>query len=257
MKRKTYFAQMISALLVLLCASPFLYILQRSFMDLSGSFSLHAYYQAFWGTSQYLLRFWKSMAMSICIAAGQTLCAVLAGFGFAKFQFPWKRTCFFALTVLMILPLQVTLIPNYMILSQLGMLGTYAALILPAIFAPLGTFLMVRTFRSVPDEILEASRLDGCNTMKMIAFVACPIGRNGVICTFLLAFLDSWNMVEQPIVYLQSFADFPLPVALASVPAQNTTVQLACCVMSAIPPLCLFALFNRELVAGIAVGGEK
>jgi len=257
MRKRSVPGRVLSAVLVLLCVSPFFYLFAGSFFDDAGRVTLRYYYQVFLATPQYLIRFWKSIAMSLCIAAGQTAFAALAGFGFAKCRFRGKNGLFFVLTVLMILPLQVTLIPNYMILSRMGLLDSYAALILPAVFVPLGTYLMTRTFRSVPNDVLEAARLDGCNTARMIVSVACPIGRNGLLCTFLLSFLDGWNMVEQPIVYLNRFTDYPLSVALASAPAEGKTIQLVCCVLSAIPPLLLFALLNRELAEGIVVGGEK
>lgn len=257
MRKRSVPGRVLSAVLVLMCVSPFLYLFAGSFFDDAGRVTLRYYYQVFLATPQYLIRFWKSIAMSLCIAAGQTAFAALAGFGFAKCRFRGKNGLFFVLTVLMILPLQVTLIPNYMILSRMGLLDSYAALILPAVFVPLGTYLMTRTFRSVLNDVLEAARLDGCNTARMIVSVACPIGRNGLLCTFLLSFLDGWNMVEQPIVYLNRFTDYPLSVALASAPAEGKTIQLVCCVLSAIPPLLLFALLNRELAEGIVVGGEK
>jgi len=257
MNKPSPFGRALSALLVLLCVSPFFYILGGSFFDSSGRLTLTGYYQVFLATPQYLIRFWKSIALSLCIAAGQTAFAALAGFGFAKYDFTGKKALFFGLTLLMILPIQVTLIPDYMVLNQLGLLGSYAALVLPALFVPLGTYLMARTFRAVPDDILEAARLDGCKTGTMLLRVACPIARNGLWCTFLLSFLDGWNMVEQPMAYLTSFTDYPLSVALASMPAESHTLQLVCCVLSAIPPLLLFALLNQELAEGIAVGGGK
>lgn len=153
--------------------------------------------------------------------------------------------------------LQVTLVPNYIMLDKLGLLDTYYALVLPMIFVPLGTFIMTQSFQAVPNEIIEAARLDGCGTLKLICRIAVPMNRAGLICTLLLSFLDGWNMVEQPMVYLEDFGRYPISVALASVPPENPTVQLVCCILVALPPLFLFAYFNRELVEGIALGGEN
>ena len=178
-------------------------------------------------------------------------------YGFAKCRFPGKNVLFFLLMVLMIMPLQVTLVPNYIMLDKLGLLDTYYALVLPMIFVPLGTFIMTQSFQAVPNEIIEAARLDGCGTLKLICRIAVPMNRAGLICTLLLSFLDGWNMVEQPMVYLEDFGRYPISVALASVPPENPTVQLVCCILVALPPLFLFAYFNRELVEGIALGGEK
>ena len=162
-----------------------------------------------------------------------------------------------SLLMLMMMPLQVTLVPNYIVLDEMGLLDTYYALVLPAIFVPLGTFIMTQSFRAIPDEIIDAAKLDGCGTFKILTKVAVPMSKSGLVCTMLLSFLDGWNMVEQPIVYLKNFADYPISVALASVPTDDPTVQLVCCILVAIPPLFLFSYYNRELVDGIALVKEK
>ena len=103
----------------------------------------------------------------------------------------------------------------------------------------------------------EAARLDGCGTIGIICRISAPMNRAGMVCTLLLSFLDGWNMVEQPMVYLENFGRYPISVALASVPPEDPTVQLVCCILTVLPPLFLFTYFNRELVEGIALGGEK
>lgn len=257
MRKNQKVVVLVSMLLTAICVVPFLYILLLSFRDMEGGFTLAYYYEVFLAKSQYLLRFWKSLALSLCIAAGQVVVSVLAGFGFAKCKFPGKNIMFFALLILMIMPLQVTLVPNYIILDEMGLLNTYYALILPAFFVPLGTFIMTQSFKSVPDEIVEAARLDGCTTMGVICRIVTPMNKSGLVCAMLLSFLDGWNLVEQPLVYLKNFADYPISVALASVPPEEPTVQLVCCLLVVLPPLFLFSYFNQELVEGIAIGGEK
>ncbi len=247
----------VSFILTAVCVVPFVYILILSLRDLEGGFTLEHYYEVFFAQSQYLIRFWKSLAMSICIAAGQVFVSVMAGYGFAKYKFPGKNVMFFALLILMIMPLQVTLVPNYIILDEMGLLDTYYALILPAIFVPLGTFIMTQSFKSVPNEVIEAAKLDGCNTMTVICKIVAPMNKSGLVCTMLLSFLDGWNLVEQPLVYLNEFADYPISVALASVPPEEPTVQLVCCLLVVLPPLFLFSYCNQELAEGIAIGGEK
>lgn len=244
----------VSFILTAVCVVPFVYILILSLRDLEGGFTLEHYYEVFFAQSQYLIRFWKSLAMSICIAAGQVFVSVMAGYGFAKYKFPGKNVMFFALLILMIMPLQVTLVPNYIILDEMGLLDTYYALILPAIFVPLGTFIMTQSFKSVPNEVIEAAKLDGCNTMTVICKIVAPMNKSGLVCTMLLSFLDGWNLVEQPLVYLNEFADYPISVALASVPPEEPTVQLVCCLLVVLPPLFLFSYCNQELAEGIAIG---
>ena len=197
------------------------------------------------------------MGLSLCIASGQLIVSAMAGYGFAKYRFPGKSILFFILMVLMILPIQVTLVPNYIILDRAKLINTYASLALPAITFPLGTYILTLSFRSLSGSVIESARLDGCTLPGLLLRIVMPMSRNALICVFLLSFLDAWNMVEQPVTYLRDFADFPLAVALASVPPGDPTVLLTACVLVSLPPLFLFAFFNRELTEGIALGGEQ
>lgn len=242
--------KIVAMVMAAICMVPFLYIFVMSL-------SPKAYYEVFLAQSQYLIRFWWSIFLSICIALGQTTISVFAGFGFAKCRFKGRDMIFFMLMLLMIMPLQVTLVPNYLMLDQMGLLDTYYALALPMIFVPLGTFIMTQCFKAVPNDVIEAARLDGCNTLGVIVRIITPMNKCGLICTMLLSFLDGWNMVEQPMVYLKDFASYPLSVGLASSFPGNTAIQLVCCVLAVFPPFLLFAYYQRELVEGIATGGDK
>lgn len=254
--RKQIGSRLTAAVLTVLCVLPFLYIFARSFFS-EDNLTLMGYYQVFLAQSQYLLRFWRSLALTLVIAAGQLTASVLAGYGFAKCRFRGRDTIFFLLMVLMIMPLQVTLVPNYIMLDEMGLLDTYYALALPMIFVPLGTFIMTQCFKAVPRDILEAARLDGCGTAGVILRILTPMNKSGLVCTALLSFLDGWNMVEQPIIYLKDFSKYPISVGLAYTPPGDPIVQLVCCVLVVLPPLFLFAYYKKELVEGIAIGGEK
>lgn len=257
MKKRYPFSSLVSVVLVFVCVAPFVYVFVQSLLSAEGGFTLRHYYDALLSTSAYLHRFWRSLTLTICIAVGQVVISTLAGYGFAKCSFTGKNTVFFLLIILMIMPLQVTLVPNYIMLDKLGLLNTYYALALPMIFVPLGTFIMTQCFKSVPDSILEAARLDGCRTLGVIYRVAVPMNKSGLVCVMLLSFLDGWNMVEQPIAYLKDFGDYPISVALAMTAPADSSVKLVCCMLVILSPLFLFLYFNRELVEGIAFGEEK
>lgn len=245
-----------AALLSIVFLAPFCYVLLSSFWN-GGGVSFMPYYDVFWGQSQYMLRFWRSLGVCLCVGLGQLFVSVLAGFGFAKCRFPGQGAIFFGLMILMVLPVQVTLVPNYIMLGQLGLLDSYPALILPLIFVPLGAFILRQSFASIPDSILDAAMLDGCGIPKILLRIAMPMNVSGLVCAFLLSFLDAWNMVEQPIAYLRSFERYPLSVALAYVPPTNMAVHLVCCILVVLPCLFLFAFFNRELVEGITLAEVK
>lgn len=256
MKKRTIVPSVMSVILTIICVAPFLYILLQSIV-VDGTISLRSFYEAFFATPQYLARFWRSLALCLCIAGGQVFISVLGGYGFAKCKFRGRNTIFFLLMLLMIMPLQVTLVPNYLMLDKLGLLNTYYALALPMIFVPLGTFIMSQCFKAVPNETIEAARLDGCRTPDVITRILLPMNKSGLVCAVLLSFLDGWNMVEQPIVYLEEFSDYPISVALATGASFNVSVKLACAVLVILPPLIMFLYYSQELVEGIATGGEK
>ena len=174
----------------MICVLPFCYVFIRSFWTNSG-ITFQSYYDVFLGSPQYLFRFWKSLGMSACIAAGQLVVSILAGYGFAKYKFPGRAILFFLLMILMTLPVQVTLVPNFITLSNLGLLDSYAALILPSIFVPLGTFILTQSFKSISESVLDAAMLDGCGVSRILLLVAMPMNKSGIVCVLLLSFLDA------------------------------------------------------------------
>ena len=257
MKRTSVFSGAFALLLSFISIAPFVYVLTLSFLPASGGVTFDYYYDVFLGSPQYLLRFWKSMGICLCIVAGQLVVSILAGYGFAKCDFPGKNGLLFVLMILMVLPLQVTLAPNYIMLDKLGLLDTYSALIFPSVFIPLGTFILTQSFKSVSDDIIDAAKLDGCGLFGLLTKVVLPMNSSGLVCVTLLSFLDGWNMVEQPIAYIKDFVRYPISVALAYVPPTDPTLQLVCCILVVIPPLFLFTFFNRELVEGIVLAEVK
>ena len=252
MKQLSYLVGVLVAAVSLL---PFCFLFLRSFWD--GGVTLQPYYDVFLSTSRYLDSFWRSLGLTCTVAVGQLAVSVPAGFCFAKRSFPGKRILAFLLVALLVLPVQVTLVPNYLMLKNLGLLNTYAALILPALFAPLGTFLLGQSFRSIPNALLDAARLDGCGTIGLLWRIAMPMRKGTMACVAILAFLDAWNMVEQPLAYLRSFREYPLSVGLAYAAPQGVAVQMVCCLLAALPPLFLFAFFSQDLVDGIVLGEVK
>ena len=257
MKTKTSITGNIFAwIFAIISIAPFVYVLTLSFLTSNGITFGH-YYDVFLGSPQYLLRFWKSLLICLVIVAGQLVVSILAGYGFAKYDFPGKNFLLFILMILMVLPLQVTLAPNYIMLDKLGLLDTYYALIFPSVFVPLGTFILTQSFRLVSEDIIDAAKLDGCGLFRMLTRIVLPMNTSGLVCVTLLSFLDGLNMVEQPIAYIKDFQRYPISVALAYVPPADPTLQLVCCILVVLPPLFLFTYFNRELVEGIVLAEVK
>lgn len=230
---------------------------QAGFHLMPDAFSLEGYYMVFLRSTDYLMKFWYSLFLCLAISAGQILVSVLGGFAFAKYPIPLKRGIFFVLMVLMMMPVQVTLVPNYIILDGMKLLDSWLALILPMAFLPFGTVFMAQIFKGIPDGVIDAARLDGAGTFHIIFQVAAPIGKGGVISVFLLSFVDAWNMVEQPITFLRDTLRYPLSVFLASVNQVDFELSFVCGVLAALPMLLLFFFFHEELTQGIELSGVR
>lgn len=223
---------------------------------LPQGFSLMGYYEVFFATPDYLAKFWVSLLLAVGAIAGQVAISCLGGFAFAFYDFPGKRLLYGLLCLFMLIPLQVTLLPNYILLDQLGTLNTYWALLLPLAFAPLGTFLLTQIFRSVPADILHAARLDGAGTLQVLARVLLPCGKGGVSTLVVLTLIESWNMVEQPLVYLQDVGSYPLSVFLASRYMENLPFQFVCSVLSLLPLALCFLYFGGDLLQSAGRKGD-
>lgn len=242
--------------LVVITLLPYVQLIFASVQGESG-WSFHAWYQIFFGSSAYLIRFWNSIFLCSGITAGQLMISILAGFGFARYHFPGRKVLLFFMMVWMILPVQATLVPDYLILDRLHVLNTEMALIMPGIFLPLGTIILTSIFQSVPQDVFDAARLDGCDVLRLILSFAVPICKGGIACVVLLSFADSWNMVEQPIAFLDEIRKYPLSVALAWRADAEPAKQIVCCLLAAIPPVLLFFFWNDKLTEGIEVMGVK
>ena len=206
---------------------------------------------------EYLLKFWNSVILVGPIVLFQLIVASLASYGFARYSGKLRSLVFFSYVILMLMPYQVTLVPNYLVAEKLNILNTYWAIWLPGIFSPFAVYLLTKFMKRIPVGVMEAAQIDGAGEWQIYRLICMPLCKGALCSAAILVFIDYWNMVEQPMVYLEDFGRYPISVALASVPPENPTVQLVCCILVALPPLFLFAYFNRELVEGIALGGEK
>lgn len=215
------------------------------------SFSVNGYLEVFLYTPAYLMKFWKSMLLSTVILAGQLVISCLGGYGFAKFSFKGKNVIFFFVIILMMMPLQVTLVPNYIVFERLGLIGSYASVILPGVFYTFGVFLLTQFFSSIPNSIIEAAKLDGANQIQLLCKIIVPYAKSGVASLCILNFIDTWNMVEQPLIFLKDSTKYPLSVFLANVSRENLSISFVCGILAILPVLLLFLYLKDSLISGI------
>ncbi|MDR1299224.1 MAG: carbohydrate ABC transporter permease [Oscillospiraceae bacterium] len=221
------------------------------FHMLPAILSLDGYYRILLQTPDYLQKFWNSMLLSGAVVFLQFAVSCLAGFAFAKYEFKLKRALFFSLIVLMLLPLQAIIVPNYILFDKLKLLDTWWPLIVSGAFTPFGAVLMTQVFKTVPNEIIEAARIDGAGAVRILCQIVMPVAKGGLISLVILTFIDAWNMVEQPVAFLREASQYPLSVFLAYFNRQNLTLSFACGMLSLLPGLLLFLHYRDELSEGI------
>ena len=199
--------------------------------------------------------FWNSVAITAGILLGQCVFAVPAAWALAKLRLP--RGLGNLYMVLMLLPFQVLMYPEYLVLRALGLLDTLWAVILPGIFSACPVFLLTRFFAAIPEEILEAARLDGAGEWQIFLHIALPMGLPGLLSVGILSFLDAWNLIEQPMTFLKSRALWPLSLFLPETTLADVGLGFAAALLMLIPALLLFGLCQNALEQGIALSGGK
>lgn len=253
MKKKA--KNLAGTIVILLAAAaacgPVFYLLWGCFADPQG------FWLTFLRTPEYLYKFWNSLGICAVIAAGQLAVSCMGGLALAKYPLPCRRFFLGFLVIVLLLPLQVTLMPSYLILDWMGLLDTVWALILPAVFSPFGTVVMWMTFRSVPDELMDAARIDGAGVWTLLWKIMAPAGRSGAASVLLLTFVDAWNMAEQPMVFLRDASKYPLSVFLASLDREGFSLSFHSGLLSMLPAVLLLLYFREELVRGGGLLMEK
>ena len=205
----------------------------------------------------FFVMFWNSVAISLFILAGQLLVDVPAAWALAHFPIKGKKTVLNLYIVLMLMPFQVLMFPQYLVLNSLGMLDSHGAVILPAVFSTFSVFILYRFFQAIPKEILEAARLDGAGEFRVFLEIGIPMGTPGILSVCILTFLDSWNMIEQPMTYLKTRTLWPLSLFLPEIGMGDMGVGFAAAFMMLIPALLLFLGCQEYLEQGIAISGGK
>jgi multiple sugar transport system permease protein len=209
----------------------------------------------------FLDQFWVSVAVTLGRTVGQLVLCSMAGYAFARMSFRFKALMLGLILSILMVPSQVYLIPQYQIVQQLGWLNTIQGIIAPGIFSAFGTFLMMQFFKTIPTELEEAARLDGCNPWQTFWKVVLPVARPGLISLAIITVLASWADLLWPLVVTSSPNEMPLAVGLATLAGYQGSispgVMMAAALMAMLPILILFVVLQRRVVEGIAFSGLK
>ena len=204
----------------------------------------------------------NSMFVTTLTTLGILLTSSLAGYGFAKFQFPGRNFLFLLVLATMMIPFFVVLLPIFYMVSQLGWINTYQGLIVPNIVTGFGIFLMRQYMLSLPDEVLDAARIDGASEFEIYWRIALPLSTPVIGALGILAFVYQWNNFLWPLVVARSSDMWTVPVGLNSLrvyasSAEVINLQMAGAALAIVPVMIVFLLLQRYFVRGIALTGMK
>ena len=203
----------------------------------------------------YLLKFWNSVILVVPIVIFQLVVACLAAYGFTRYRGRFREIIFFAYIILMLMPYQVTLVPNFLVSKWLHLLDTNWAIWLPGIFSPYAVFLITKYMRRIPTSILEAAKIDGAGERQIFMHVCMPLCKGALCSVAILIFIDFWNMVEQPLIMLADEQMHPLSVFLSKINAGEIGLAFAVATIYMVPSLLVFLYGEDYLVEGITYQG--
>ena len=203
----------------------------------------------------YLLKFWNSILLTVPITVFQMLLAIITAFGFSRYPNKFKSIIFFAYIILMIMPYQVTLVPNFLVAEKFNILNTRWAIILPGIFSPFSVFLLTKVMKRIPVSYVEAAKLDGASEMQILTKIHIPLCKGAIVSIAMLVFIDYWNMVEQPLVLMKDTDMHPLSVFLSQINTGDIGLAFAVGTVYMVPTILMFLYGEDYLLEGITYSG--
>lgn len=200
----------------------------------------------------YLIKFWNSVILVVPIVVFQTVVALGASYAFARYNGKLRSMIFFMYVILMLMPYQVTLVPNFLVSNWLGIINTRWSVILPGIFSPFAVFILTKQMRKIPTAMLEAAKLDGAGEWQLFTKIYIPMCKSVVWSVAILIFMDYWNMVEQPLILLSDSDLHPLSIFLSKVNTGDVGMAFALATVYMVPALLLFSYGEEYLIEGIS-----
>lgn len=217
--------------------------------------SFSQYITVLFKSPKYLFKFWNSVILVGPIVLFQLIVASLASYGFARYRGRLREIIFFAYIILMLMPYQVTLVPNYLVSDWLNLLDTNWAIWLPGIFSPFAVFLLTKFMRRIPTSVMEAAQIDGAGEWQIYKKICMPLTKGAVCSAAILVFIDYWNMVEQPLILQSDAEKHPLSVFLSKINAGEIGLAFAVATIYMVPSLLIFLYGEDYLVNGITYQG--
>ena len=206
---------------------------------------------------EFFQMFWNSMKITAAILLGQLVFGMPSAWGLARYRFPGKRAVYLLYIILMMMPFQVTMLSEYLVLDRLKLLDSLWAVILPAVFSTFSVFITYRFFCGIPESILEAARCDGAGELLIFLRIGIPLGAAGIISALVLQFLECWSLIEQPITFLKTKSLWPLSLYLPQISLEEAGFALSASLITLLPALLVFLAGSDYLEQGIVAAAMK
>ena len=204
--------------------------------------------------------FFNSVFVAVITTLAHVFFDTLAAYAFAKLAFPGRDKLFFVMLLGLMIPFQVNLIPLYRIMAMLNWTNTYMALIVPNLTSIFGIFMMRQFLMTIPNDLLDAARIDGCDEFRVFTKVALPLALPGIATLIILTFMGTWNDFLWPRIVTSSEELYTLPVGLAQLQMKNTSNVaqiMAGTVLTALPMIIVFLFMQRQFIEGMTAGAVK
>lgn len=204
---------------------------------------------------------WISLVTALVISIGKIAISLLSAFAIVYFRFPFKKIVFWMIFVTLMLPVEVRILPTYKVLADLNMLNTYAGLTVPLIASATATFLFRQFFLSVPDELVEAARMDGAGPMRFFKDILVPLSQTSIAALFVIQFIYGWNQYLWPLLATTSEDMYPVVIGIKRMIASGDAavdwnLVMATAILALVPPVIVVVLMQRWFVKGL-VDTEK
>ena len=204
---------------------------------------------------------WVSFVVAIIITVGKIAISLLSAFAIVYFRFPFKMVCFWAIFLTLMLPVEVRILPTYKVVADLGLLNSYAGLSLPLIASATATFLFRQFFLTVPDELVEAARIDGAGPMRFFKDILVPLSRTSIAALFVIQFIYGWNQYLWPLLMTTSEDMYPVVIGIKRMlaggeAAVDWNIVMATAILAMLPPTLVVILMQKWFVKGL-VDTEK
>lgn len=208
-----------------------------------------------------VLRFYfNSVFIAVLTTVGQLLFCSLAGFGFSKYKFPGQESLFTIVLSISMIPFIAIVIPLFVVVRDLGWLDSYPGLIVPALVSPFGIFLMRQFISELPNELIDAARIDGSGELGIYFWVVLPLIKPALATLAIISFLASWDSFLWPLIIVNRTEMFPLTLGLGKFQGEHYTIWnelMAVAFISVLPSLIVYIIFQRQFVKGVVLSGIK